>query len=216
MTCGAPGCDASLAGRRKGSKFCSKVCNDEAQRFKRLAAKAGVTPEEYHGRIAGRTCASPECDAGLDGMRRHAKFCSRRCKTRADAIARREDGRARAADRARYEREAGHRKAYARRYLQENPERMRNIRRKRKSRIRYESKLVTERDWQRLVVRYRGCCAYCGKKDDNLHREHVVPLSRGGRHSIGNLLPACAGCNLSKHSSFVAEWKQRIGGDFTP
>lgn len=39
--------------------------------------------------------------------------------------------------------------------------------------------------------------------------DHVVPLSRGGRHSIGNILPACESCNLSKHASYLVEWRRR-------
>lgn len=159
---------------------------------------------------AVRICATEGCGESLEGMRPHAKYHSRACKTRASDMRRVADGREQARNLARYESEAEHRRAYARQYLKDNPERMRNIRRRRKLKVRYESKLVTERDWTRLVERYRGCCAYCGRRSDTLHREHVIPLSRGGRHSIGNLLPACPRCNLSKYSSFVTEWKKRL------
>ncbi|HAT1242480.1 TPA: HNH endonuclease [Corynebacterium striatum] len=37
--------------------------------------------------------------------------------------------------------------------------------------------------------------------------DHVVPLSRGGKNTIGNALPACQSCNSSKHSKLLAEWK---------
>jgi 5-methylcytosine-specific restriction endonuclease McrA len=67
--------------------------------------------------------------------------------------------------------------------------------------------LVTERDWRRLVERFGGCCAYCGKHTARLSADHVVPLSRGGRHAIGNLLPACRRCNSSKGSKLLAEWR---------
>lgn len=151
-------------------------------------------------------------------MRSNAKYHSRACKTRASDMRRVADGREQARNLARYAREAEHRKEYARKYLQENPERMRNIRRRRKLRqtASYDSRLVTEKDWACLVSRYRGCCAYCGKRSDTLHREHVIPLSRGGRHAIGNIVPACPRCNLSKHTAFLVEWKLRIGGDDTP
>lgn len=68
---------------------------------------------------------------------------------------------------------------------------------------------VSARDWQRLIDRYRGCCVYCGKPASPIHMDHVIPLSRGGRHAIGNVVPACAPCNLSKHDAFVVEWKRR-------
>jgi hypothetical protein len=68
---------------------------------------------------------------------------------------------------------------------------------------------ITERDWRRLLERYRASCAYCGVRSDNLTRDHVVPIARGGPHGIGNLLPACARCNGSKNDRFITEW--RIG-----
>lgn len=48
-------------------------------------------------------------------------------------------------------------------------------------------------------------CMYCGGVAE--HLDHVVPISRGGAHSVGNLAPACASCNLSKRNRFVIEWK---------
>jgi 5-methylcytosine-specific restriction endonuclease McrA len=149
------------------------------------------------------------CEASLAGMRSNARFCSRACKTKASDRRRIVDGREQARNLARYPAEAEARRAWARKYLAENPERMRAIRRKRKGQIRADMRLVTERDWRRLVARYRGCCAYCGVKPTQLHRDHVVPLARGGRHSIGNLLPACPRCNLSKKTKYLFEWRHQ-------
>jgi len=66
--------------------------------------------------------------------------------------------------------------------------------------------VVTAKDWSRLIDRHRGCCAYCGVKE-KLTVEHVVPISRGGRHSIGNLLPVCMTCNVTKNSRLLIEWR---------
>lgn len=66
--------------------------------------------------------------------------------------------------------------------------------------------LVTGKDLARLVRRYGGLCAYCRERPYK-HFDHVIPLSRGGRHGIGNLLPACAPCNLAKGARFLAEWR---------
>lgn len=68
---------------------------------------------------------------------------------------------------------------------------------------------VSVRDWMKLVRRYRSCCAYCGKFVERPVIEHVIPLARGGRHAIGNVLPACPECNSSKHASFIMEWRKR-------
>lgn len=65
---------------------------------------------------------------------------------------------------------------------------------------------VSGRDLKRLVARFDGLCAYC-KKGPYEHFDHVIPLAKGGRHTIGNLLPACASCNLTKAAKLLAEWR---------
>jgi 5-methylcytosine-specific restriction endonuclease McrA len=60
---------------------------------------------------------------------------------------------------------------------------------------------VTSKEINKL---YAQPCFYCGQP--SAHIDHVVPLSRGGEHRIGNLVGACAKCNLSKHDKFIVEW----------
>lgn len=48
-------------------------------------------------------------------------------------------------------------------------------------------------------------CAYCGCTGD-LHIEHVVPISKGGTHAIGNIIPACKDCNFSKAANEAESW----------
>lgn len=38
--------------------------------------------------------------------------------------------------------------------------------------------------------------------------EHVIPLDRGGSHTVGNLVPSCAPCNLSKGTRLLSEWQE--------
>jgi 5-methylcytosine-specific restriction endonuclease McrA len=95
----------------------------------------------------------------------------------------------------------------SKRYRQNHPDRVREINRRTKAlRRRNERKLWTAKDWDRLVARFDGCCAYCGEKKE-LTLDHVVPVSRGGRHAAGNFLPACRSCNSSKSSKLLVEWK---------
>lgn len=51
-------------------------------------------------------------------------------------------------------------------------------------------------------------CFYCGGQSDSL--DHVVPVSRGGRHEPENVVAACRRCNSSKHDRLLSEWKPRI------
>ena len=58
-----------------------------------------------------------------------------------------------------------------------------------------------------------GQCHYCGKKVDreNLTMDHVVPLSRGGKSSKGNIVPACKECNNKKKYLLPIEWQEYLG-----
>ncbi|UJQ86226.1 HNH endonuclease [Gordonia phage GiKK] len=64
---------------------------------------------------------------------------------------------------------------------------------------------VTDKDWRRLVERYQHSCFYCGVQGV-MTQDHVIPLSRGGVHSIGNIVPACLSCNCSKGSKLLVEY----------
>lgn len=57
-----------------------------------------------------------------------------------------------------------------------------------------------------LLKMYNSNCFYCGS-NKFIQLDHIIPISRGGRHSIGNLLPACRKCNASKNNKFIVEWK---------
>lgn len=154
-----------------------------------------------------RVCGNPGCAGSMEGKRSHAVYCSRDCKTKASDQRRKDDGRSVARDRARYPQEAERRRAETMEYLRKHPEKMRAVRRRRKGQLKAESFEFTERDWARMVTRYRHCCAYCKKRSVVLHREHVIPLARGGRHSVGNIVPACPPCNFRKRTKLLSEWR---------
>jgi 5-methylcytosine-specific restriction endonuclease McrA len=52
----------------------------------------------------------------------------------------------------------------------------------------------------RLFARDRHVCAYCGSQmhDSDLTVEHILPVSRGGRHEWTNVVTACRSCNTRK------------------
>ena len=42
-------------------------------------------------------------------------------------------------------------------------------------------------------------CYYCNcELDEKKHLDHYIPLSKGGTHSIDNVVWSCASCNLKK------------------
>lgn len=143
----------------------------------------------------------PTCGNSLEGMRSNAIYCSRRCKNVAADRRRVRD------DAARYQAERERRLAYARTYSKSKPWIGQASRMRRKARMAAVEKFVVSgRDWRRLRVRHRGCCFYCGVQGA-LTMDHLIPISRGGRHSIGNIVPACLSCNSSKNARLVIEFR---------
>jgi 5-methylcytosine-specific restriction endonuclease McrA len=97
--------------------------------------------------------------------------------------------------------------AQARKWAKNNPDKRREAEQRRRARLRgNETFLITDRDWQRLISRHRYCCYYCGSKEA-LTMDHIIPITRDGRHSIGNLVPACKSCNSSKRTRTIMEWR---------
>jgi len=64
---------------------------------------------------------------------------------------------------------------------------------------------ITGRQIRARFAQFDHRCAYCGAEGD-LHIEHVVPISKGGPHSIGNIIPACKDCNFSKRDHDAETW----------
>lgn len=60
---------------------------------------------------------------------------------------------------------------------------------------------------RRVWERDDGRCSYCGTGDVAMHLDHVFPWSRGGRHTVENLVVSCMACNLSKGSMTPQEWR---------
>lgn len=57
--------------------------------------------------------------------------------------------------------------------------------------------------WAQLLDHYGHACAYCGRTDLPLIREHVIPRSAGGMRVV----PACPPCNETKGT---ADWSHRL------
>lgn len=86
-----------------------------------------------------------------------------------------------------------------------NPERARENVRRRRKRIGGGKHHLRDGEWRALLNLYGHRCAYCLKRK-RLEQDHVHPLSRGGLHNVGNVVPACVGCNRSKGTKLLSEW----------
>lgn len=64
--------------------------------------------------------------------------------------------------------------------------------------------------WKRRCS--KGVCHYCGQatKPKDLTMDHVVPISRGGKSTKGNVVPACKACNNKKKQLLPMEWEQYL------
>lgn len=70
--------------------------------------------------------------------------------------------------------------------------------------------VLSVEDWNRLLVEFGGACAWCRAPFSRTRRpeqDHVIPVSKGGSHTVGNVVPACRSCNArggNKNRQFPA------------
>ena len=64
--------------------------------------------------------------------------------------------------------------------------------------------------WKRRLA--KGICYYCGRPSSpkNLTMDHIVPVSRGGKSTKGNVAPCCKECNNAKKQLLPMEWEQYL------
>ena len=62
------------------------------------------------------------------------------------------------------------------------------------------------------LLNSRQNCLYCGRtlEDSQKAIDHMIPLAKGGEHSIINLAISCKPCNNRKHSKDFFYWLQEI------
>jgi 5-methylcytosine-specific restriction endonuclease McrA len=100
-------------------------------------------------------------------------------------------------------------------WARNNPDKTRRYRNQRRAIVlgspKTEPELIEkwEAKWKgRKSVR----CYWCGGgfSPSKCHADHVIPLSRGGAHEIGNMAVSCAKCNQRKSSKTLNEWNLKI------
>ncbi|WNG85918.1 HNH endonuclease [Mycobacterium sp. ITM-2016-00317] len=80
--------------------------------------------------------------------------------------------------------------------------------RRRKRRVAAVVNDLTDAQWTSIKASWDGC-AYCGQTTGTMQRDCVMAISRGGRYTIDNVVPACAACNASKCNDEVTGWLRR-------
>lgn len=193
-------CGEAFVKPRSDSTYCSSECLKVLK-----SAKSKGSYVRAKDRRPPRICEV--CGEDFTPVRSDARRCSDRCNRDY-----------------RYSVDPGYGSRNARKWALDNPDRRRAISHNYSSKRRVwesTSGWINPKDWERTVRLFNRRCAYCGATGD-LHMDHVVPLSRGGTHTIGNVVPACPSCNLSKHNKFLTEWRlwqtrtSTVGGNRTP
>ena len=87
----------------------------------------------------------------------------------------------------------------------ENLDKRRMSYHKRNIRLKENVFYISDKEIKRLLS---SPCFYCGSLN-HIQIDHVIPVSKGGRHSIGNIVPACRSCNASKCDKYLVAWKHR-------
>jgi 5-methylcytosine-specific restriction endonuclease McrA len=115
----------------------------------------------------------------------------------------------RAAKRLYYARHREHHKAVMAAYHKTHPEVLRVKSNAYRARARAAEGQFTSVEWRSLVESYGGKCAYRGETGP-VQVDHRTPLTRGGKNSIDNVLPACGRCNREKGQLTEAEFRARL------
>lgn len=182
-------CGVMYFSRSNNSKYCSPKCR-ESSRYERDRDKISERKRQYRKKNADRIRVS---------KRRY--YEENRLKISLQ-------------NRRNYLRDRDARLAYAKAYQKNHPEVSAATRNKRRKAPTFD---VTGRDLLRIQSRYSNSCFYCGVTlkpqgrsfPESLQWDHVIPLSRDGVNSIGNIVPSCRNCNRSKSDRFVTEWRFR-------
>lgn len=98
-------------------------------------------------------------------------------------------------------------------WAENNPERQAIIRRtykhRRRAKVAEGDPIEVLREWE---LGARKVCYWCGAKCRSIyHVDHYVPLARGGRHEVANLVIACPPCNLRKSARDPYEFAVTVG-----
>jgi 5-methylcytosine-specific restriction endonuclease McrA len=77
-------------------------------------------------------------------------------------------------------------------------------------------KLRNSQWWKNRIA--KGICYYCQKQfaPEDLTMDHIVPLSRGGHSTKGNVVPCCKPCNSRKKTLTPTEMILNKGDEEAP
>lgn len=101
-------------------------------------------------------------------------------------------------------------KEYRKKYNKDNPEKLFNQRQKRRLLEESQGNGITSEQWYEMMNFFDWCCAYSGEyiggDSDKRTIDHIIPLSKGGKHEMWNLVPMVRNYNSSKGTKDMLDW----------
>ncbi len=78
-------------------------------------------------------------------------------------------------------------------------------------REKYRARLLRATQWWKRKIA-KGVCYYCKQSviPRDLTMDHIVPISRGGLSTKGNVVPCCKTCNIRKKQLLPMEWEEYL------
>lgn len=71
---------------------------------------------------------------------------------------------------------------------------------------------VSTSELARWTAAQKKICYWCGTPcSKGFHVDHYIPLSKGGRHDLANLVIACGPCNLKKNAKDPLDFAREVG-----
>ena len=131
-----------------------------------------------------KTKKCPLCKEQFSPKQGHQRFCSLKCKTKhwkSNNIVRRNDW-----DR-----------TWQRKDYKKNPQKYHHKNRNREYIKRANGGGVSLKEWNEIKKKYGQLCAGCGQ-EKKLTQDHIIPLSKRGKHIKDNIQPLCISCNSRK------------------
>lgn len=180
-----PVCRVEFTPKRTDSTYCGRFCETAARDTTNLDDARQLLARRREARDAA--ASNPLCEWCGEKPKRNAqgarpsRFCSQRCMRAWHSTARRG--------------------IPSRRHGHGNYEH-----KQRTLELGAESPGVTWTQWRPILDFYGKRCAYCGTSDD-IEIDHVIPVTSGGLHEPGNVVPACLPCNRDKGNQLLHEWR---------
>lgn len=182
-TCGHCGREFLTGGKNGKVSYCSTKCQRD-----------GVAKRREESRVKDLTRPCAGCGGSISHTQRNdAQYCSETCQRRAW-----------------FEANPDKTKAQAKRWKIDNRDRAKDSDHRRRAALRGSAH--EKIDYGSVWERDNGCCWICGEPvDQSLEYpnpgyrswDHIVPISLGGSHTMGNIALSHLRCNISKRDRIL-------------